>query len=41
MKRRKYSRAVLAAALLGALWLPALPAAAQVEEARARIDGMV
>ncbi len=40
MKMRKYRKAVFLGTLLGALLLPAV-AAAQVEEARARIDGMV
>lgn len=39
--RKEYRRGVLVAALLSALWLLPLAAAAQVEEARARIDGMV
>ncbi|MFQ5927229.1 MAG: hypothetical protein ACE5MH_07320 [Terriglobia bacterium] len=41
MKTRKYRKAVFAAALLSALWLLPVAAAAQVEEAQARIDGMV
>ena len=39
MKMKKYCHAFFRAALLGALLLP-LGAAAQVEEARVRIDGM-
>ncbi|MFQ5664577.1 MAG: hypothetical protein ACE5HL_12195 [Terriglobia bacterium] len=41
MKTRKYRRAIIVAALLSALGLLPLGGAAQVEEARARIDGMV
>ena len=40
MKLPKYRKAAFVGALLGALLFPAL-VAAQVEEARARIDGMV
>lgn len=41
MKKRQFQKTVFVAALLGTLWLLPLVAAAQVEEARARIDGMV
>ncbi len=40
MKTTKHRKAVFVLALLGALLLP-LGLAAQVEEARVRIDGMV
>lgn len=40
MRARRYRRTA-GAALLGFLWLLPLSAAAQVEEARVRIDGMV
>lgn len=38
---KEHRRAAFVAALLGLLWLLPLGAAAQVEEARVRIDGMV
>ncbi len=37
---RHYSRTLVGAALLGVLWLLPLAAAAQVEKAEVRIDGM-
>ncbi len=40
MKAKHYPRAVVGAALLGLLWLLPLAAAAQVEKAEVRIDGM-
>ncbi|MFQ5817271.1 MAG: hypothetical protein ACE5H2_04845 [Terriglobia bacterium] len=41
MNTRQYRKAAFAAALLTALWLLPLGLAAQVEEARTRIDGLV
>lgn len=41
MRTRNRRTVVLSTALLSALWLLPLVLAAQVEEARARIDGIV
>lgn len=41
MNRTNYRRTVFVTAMVAALWLLPLGAAAQIEEARVRIDGMV